>query len=70
MWAHELCSDAQVAETACVGYKALWAEVCVGGSTLLSASLAQGSCVEHYCGGILLSALCLLNLFITAFVFG
>lgn len=31
-----LCSDARVAETACVGYEALWAEVCVGGSTVHS----------------------------------
>lgn len=36
MWACELCSEARVAETACVGYKALWAEVCVGGSAVLS----------------------------------
>lgn len=35
-WVYELCGDTRVAETACVGSKALWAEVCGGGSTVLS----------------------------------
>lgn len=41
MWACELCSETQVAETACGGYKALWAEVCVGGSAELSQPVWQ-----------------------------
>lgn len=72
LWACEFCSDTRVAETACVGYKALWAEVCVGGGAVLSQpvwhrevvlsfTVVASFCQCSVCQTILIQSLSLLN---------
>ena len=70
MWVCELSSETRLAETACVGCEALWAEVCVGGSTVLSQpvwhrelplsfTVAASFCQHSVCRALLLQPLSL-----------